>query len=76
MGCHNLRMNKTWKEKVLALQSRGWTLAELAVKSGASIGAIADLKKERTREPRANVGLKLHRLYSTGAKPVRTKAVV
>lgn len=59
----------TWQDKVLALQTRGWSLTALAKKSGASIGAISDLKQGRTREPRASVGLELHHLYSTGAKP-------
>lgn len=59
----------TWQEKVLELQARGWTLAALAARSNASIGAIADLKKGRTKEPRASVGLELHHLYSTGAMP-------
>jgi len=59
----------TWQNKVIALQGRGWTLTALAQKTTASIGALGDLKKGRTKEPRANVALELHHLYSTGAMP-------
>jgi len=59
----------TWKDKVLSLQERGWSLTELARETRASISAISDLKHGRTREPRANVALELHHLYSTGAQP-------
>jgi transcriptional regulator with XRE-family HTH domain len=59
----------TWQNKVLALQDRGWSLTEIARKSGASISAISDLKHGRTREPRASVALELHHLFSTGAEP-------
>jgi len=59
----------TWQDKVLTLQRRGWSLTALAKKSDASISAISDLKHGRTKEPRADVGLELHHLFSTGAKP-------
>ena len=59
----------TWKDKVLALQERGWSLTGLARRTRASVGAISDLKHGRTKEPRANVALELHHLYSTGAVP-------
>lgn len=62
-------MTPTWQDKVLTLEGRGWSLTALAKHSHASIGAISDLKHGRTKEPRASVGLELHHLYSTGAKP-------
>ncbi|WP_396615528.1 helix-turn-helix domain-containing protein [Lysobacter soli] len=59
----------TWQNKVLELEERGWSLTALARATGASIGAISDLKQGRTKEPRANVALQLHHLHSTGAMP-------
>ena len=59
----------TWQAKVLKLQSRGWSLTALARQTRASISAISDLKHGRTKEPRANVALELHHLYSTDATP-------
>ena len=63
-----------WKGKVLTLEARGWSLTGLAKKAGASVSAISDLKHGRTREPRANVALELHHLYSTGAQPNKPEA--
>jgi transcriptional regulator with XRE-family HTH domain len=68
MGWHNQAMT-TWRNKVLALQERGWSLTAIARKAGASVSAISDLKHGRTREPRASVALEIHHLYSTGAEP-------
>lgn len=59
----------TWKHKVLSLEKRGWSLTKLARQANASVSAISDLKHGRTKEPRASVGLELHHLYSTDAKP-------
>lgn len=64
----------TWKNKVLVLETRGWSLTALAKQANASVSAISDLKQGRTKEPRASVGLELHHLYSTGAKPPSDKA--
>ena len=64
----------TWQNKVLELEARGWSLTALAIATGASIGAIADLKQGRTKEPRGGVALELHHLFSTGALPPETVA--
>lgn len=58
-----------WQRIVRELESRGWSLTGLAREVEASIGAIADLKQGRTKEPRASVGLKLHAIFSSGRKP-------
>lgn len=58
-----------WQRIVRELEQRGWSLTGLARDVDASIGAIADLKQGRTKEPRASVGLKLHDIYSSGRKP-------
>lgn len=58
-----------WQRIVRELEGRGWSLTGLAREVEASIGAIADLKQGRTKEPRASVGLKLHEIYSSGRKP-------
>lgn len=63
----------TWQNKVLELEGLGWSLTALAKATGASIGAISDLKQGRTKEPRANVALQLHHLHSTGAVPPETE---
>ena len=59
----------TWQQIVLELEQRGWSLTAIARNTGASIGAIADLKQGRTKEPRANVALQLHALHITKAAP-------
>ena len=58
-----------WQRIVRELEARGWSLTGLAREVEASIGAIADLKQGRTKEPRASVGLKLHALHGSGRTP-------
>lgn len=59
----------TWQKLVIELEARGWSLTAIAREVGASIGAIADLKQGRTREPRASVGIALMELHTSGRTP-------
>lgn len=68
LGCHNAGMT-TWQNKVIAMEGRGWSLTKLAQSCGAHVSSMSDLKQGRTKAPRADVGLQLHHLYSTGAAP-------
>lgn len=63
----------TWQNKVLELEARGWSLTDLAKSTGAHVSSISDLKHGRTKQPRADVALQLHHLFSTGAQPPEQK---
>lgn len=59
----------TWQEKVVALESRGWSLTAIAEAIGLSPQGVSDIKQGRTKQPGGNAAIELHHLYSTGAKP-------
>lgn len=63
----------SWQNMVLALEARGWSLTALADATGASVGAISDLKHGRTKAPTGMVAVHLHHLFSTGARPPEGK---
>jgi hypothetical protein len=66
-------MDKSWKEKVDDLESRGWTLTAIGDAIGLSVSGVSDIKQERTKAPTGMAAVKLHYLHSTGAAPPHTK---
>lgn len=68
-------MNPTWSEKVIALESNGWSLTALAAACERSVSWVSDIKQGRTTEPGGMAAVKLHNLYSTGEKPPMPLAV-
>ena len=52
-----------WAQKIASLESWGWSLTGIAKEVGGSPQALSDIKQGRTKEPRGNVGLRLHSLY-------------
>jgi len=64
----------TWAEMVVAAQSRGWTLKELAVELGIAYSTLCDIRRGETKEPTGMAAVRLHRIHVTEAKPIQTKA--
>ncbi len=57
-----------WQERIKALQAVGMTLEEIATQISLSPGAVGDLARGRTREPRGDAVLKLHTLHAQKCK--------
>lgn len=72
MGCHRLGVMDNWSDTIRALEARNWTLTGIAKAIGRSVQAVSDLKQGRTVAPTGMAAIKLHHLYSTGAKPQHT----
>lgn len=49
-------------------------MTAIARATGASIGAISDLKQGRTKEPRANVAIALNTMHITKVAPPGARA--
>ncbi len=62
-------MDKTWSERIIELEARGWSLVALGLAIGKSAQALSDIKQGRTKEPGGMAAVKLHHLHSTGARP-------
>lgn len=62
-----------WSDKVLELESRGWSLTGIGREIGLSVQAVSDIKQERTRSPRGMAAVLLHNLHSTGRLPGEMK---
>lgn len=58
-----------WSEKVVELESRGWSLTGIAKEIGLSVQSVSDIKQERTNSPRGMAAVHLHNLHSTGRRP-------
>jgi len=55
--------NKSWSEKVGALQSVGMTYAEIAEATGSALSTIGSLATGKAKSPRGDLALRLHTLY-------------
>ena len=62
-------MDKTWASRIADLESRGWTLAEIAAAIGKSPQTVSDIKQGRTKEPGGMAAVRLFDLHNSGARP-------
>jgi len=63
----------TWASRIRDLQSKGWTLSDIAEEVGLSTSSIGDIATERTESPRGDAALKLYELHKS-ALPKRPKS--
>ncbi|MFC4526377.1 helix-turn-helix domain-containing protein [Dyella halodurans] len=59
----------TWKDKIVALEARGWTLTGIGNAVDLSPSSISDIKQGRCKNPGGMAAVKIHNLFSTGALP-------
>lgn len=52
-----------WSEKVIALETAGWSQADISNEIGISAQSISDIKAKRTAEPRGMAAVKLNDLH-------------
>lgn len=66
---------KTWAQQaVQELEARGWSLTEIALATGLSLGSVSDLKQLRTKEPAGlSRALALRNIWESGALPPNQK---
>lgn len=62
-------MDKTWSDKIRALEKAGWSQAALSEAIGITPQSISDIKNGRTKAPTGMAAVRLHDLYSTRARP-------
>lgn len=74
MASHRIGGMSTWSEKIRSLEARGWSLAGLSREVLLSSQSLSDIKQGRTKEPTGMAAVRLHNLYSTGAKPSKSSA--
>lgn len=67
-------MDTTWKDRVLALESWGWTLTAIGRAVGLTVQAISDIKQGRTAAPIGMAAVKLHKLHRNAERRVRRAA--
>jgi plasmid maintenance system antidote protein VapI len=60
-----------WADKIRVLELAGWSLTELGKSIELSPQALSDIKQGRTKAPTGMAAVRLHNLYSTGAKPAQ-----
>lgn len=57
-----------WKQAVLDLETKGWTLTALAAHVGLSISALSDIKQGRTKEPLGMAAVRLYEMTPTNSR--------
>lgn len=54
---------KTWAERIIELETAGWSLTDIAKEVEASQQAMSELKQGRSKEPRGMTAVRLHELH-------------
>lgn len=62
-------MNENWAQRIIELESRGWSLSGIAREIDLSPQSLSDIKQGRSKAPNGMAAVRLYELHRSKAGP-------